>query len=84
MGVYGLASAVALSLGPYLGGELVRRVGFTATFLTATAIESAALMADGAARDVPAVAAATVPDHRDPGARHPALDRAARRAARRP
>ena len=43
MGVYGLASAVALAAGPYLGGELVRRLGFTGTFLTATAIEAGAL-----------------------------------------
>lgn len=43
MGVYGLASAVALAAGPYLGGELVRHLGFTGTFLTATAIEAGAL-----------------------------------------
>jgi MFS family permease len=43
MGVYGLASAVALAAGPYLGGELVRYLGFTGTFLTATAIEAGAL-----------------------------------------
>jgi MFS family permease len=43
MGAYGLASAVALAAGPYLGGELVSRAGFTATFLVATAIEVAAL-----------------------------------------
>ena len=36
MGVYGLASAVALAVGPYLGGELVRRLGFARTFLMAT------------------------------------------------
>ena len=40
MGVYGLASAVALAVGPYLGGELVRRLGFTRTFLVATGIEA--------------------------------------------
>jgi MFS family permease len=44
MGVFGLASAVALAAGPYLGGELVRRVGFTATFLVATTIEAGALV----------------------------------------
>ena len=44
MGTFGLASAAALAAGPYLGGELVRGVGFTATFLVATAIESAALV----------------------------------------
>ena len=43
MGVYGLASAVALAVGPYLGGELVRRLGFTRTFLVATGIEAGAL-----------------------------------------
>jgi MFS family permease len=43
MGVYGLASAVALSLGPFAGGELVRAVGFTRTFLISTAIGVAAL-----------------------------------------
>lgn len=44
MGAYGLASAVALAIGPYLGGELVRRLGFTATFLVATAVEAGALL----------------------------------------
>jgi predicted MFS family arabinose efflux permease len=44
MGAYGLASAVALAIGPYLGGELVRRAGFSATFLVATAIEAGALL----------------------------------------
>ena len=44
MGAYGLASAVALSVGPYLGGELTRREGFTATFLVATAMEAGALL----------------------------------------
>lgn len=43
MGIYSLASAVALAAGPYVGGELVRRIGFTATFLVATAIEAVAL-----------------------------------------
>jgi len=43
MGVYGLASAVALAVGPYAGGELVPRLGFTRTFLVATAIEAVAL-----------------------------------------
>jgi MFS family permease len=43
MGVYGLASAAALAVGPYVGGELVRRLGFTWTFLVATAIEAGAL-----------------------------------------
>ena len=28
MGIYGLASAVALAVGPYAGGELVHRFGF--------------------------------------------------------
>jgi MFS family permease len=44
MGAYGLASAVALAAGPYVGGELARRAGFTPTFLVATAIEIAALL----------------------------------------
>ena len=44
MGTYGLASAAALAVGPYLGGELARRLGFTATFLVATAIEAGALL----------------------------------------
>jgi MFS family permease len=43
MGVYGLASAAALAVGPYLGAELVRGAGFSVTFLAATAIEIAAL-----------------------------------------
>ena len=43
MGAYGLASAVALAVGPYLGAELVRGAGFSVTFLVATAIEIAAL-----------------------------------------
>ncbi len=43
MGAYGLASAVALAVGPYVGGELVRGAGFPATFLVATVIELAAL-----------------------------------------
>jgi MFS family permease len=43
MGVYGLASAVALAVGPFAGGELVHRIGFVPTFLVATAIEVAAL-----------------------------------------
>src|SRR5262249_3103248 len=40
MGMYSLASAVALALGPYLGGVLVRRLSFTSIFLVATAIEA--------------------------------------------
>jgi MFS family permease len=44
MGAYGLASAVALAVGPYLGAALVRRAGFTATFLVATVIELGALL----------------------------------------
>jgi MFS family permease len=43
MGVYGLASAVALAVGPYAGGEFVRRLGFGPTFFAATAIEAVAL-----------------------------------------
>ena len=43
MGLYGLASAVALAVGPYAGGEFVRRLGFGPTFLVATAIEAVAL-----------------------------------------
>ena len=43
MGTFGLASALALAVGPYLGGELVRSVGFAPTFLVATAIEGLAL-----------------------------------------
>lgn len=43
MGVYGLASAAALAVGPFLGGELAHRWGFRSTFLIATAIEAAAL-----------------------------------------
>src|SRR5262249_58676772 len=43
MGLYGLASAAALAAGPYLGGELVRTLGFTLTFLVAATIEGAAL-----------------------------------------
>jgi MFS family permease len=44
MGVFGLASAVALAVGPYVGDELVRGAGFGATFLVAAAIEGAALV----------------------------------------
>jgi MFS family permease len=44
MGAYGLASAAALAVGPYVGGELVRTAGFTATFVTAAAIEGLALV----------------------------------------
>jgi MFS family permease len=44
MGIYGLASAAALTVGPYAGGELMRRGGFAATFLASTAIEGAALL----------------------------------------
>ena len=44
MGTYGLASAVALAAGPYLGGELVRRTSFTATFFVATVIEAGAFL----------------------------------------
>jgi MFS family permease len=43
MGLFGLASAVALAVGPFAGGELVRRVGFVPTFLAATGIEVLAL-----------------------------------------
>jgi MFS family permease len=43
MGLYGLAPAVALAVGPYAGGEFVRRLGFGSTFLVATAIEAVAL-----------------------------------------
>src|SRR5262249_33016144 len=43
MGVYSLASAVGLALGPYLGGTLVRRMSFTSIFFVATAIEAGAL-----------------------------------------
>jgi len=44
MGVYSLASAVALALGPYLGGVLVPRLSFTSIFLVATAIEVGAFL----------------------------------------
>ena len=43
MGLFGLASALALAVGPVLGGELVRAAGFVPTFLAATAIEGLAL-----------------------------------------
>jgi MFS family permease len=44
MGVYSLASAVGLALGPYLGGALVLRMSFTSIFLIATAIEAVAFL----------------------------------------
>jgi hypothetical protein len=44
MGVYSLASAAALALGPYLGGALLRRMSFTSIFLVATSIEAVALV----------------------------------------
>jgi MFS family permease len=44
MGVYSLASAVALGLGPYLGGALVHRLTFTSIFLIATVIEAVAFL----------------------------------------
>src|SRR5262249_59373399 len=44
MGMYSLASAVALALGPYLGGVLVPRLSFTSIFLVATAIEVGAFL----------------------------------------
>src|SRR5262249_15420047 len=44
MGVYSLASAVGLALGPYLGGALVLRMSFTSIFLVATAIEAVAFL----------------------------------------
>jgi MFS family permease len=44
MGAYSLASAVALALGPYLGGVLVRRLSFTAIFLIAAGIEAVAFL----------------------------------------
>jgi MFS family permease len=43
MGVFGLASGLALALGPYLGIELSRRLGFGVTFLAAAALEGLAL-----------------------------------------
>ena len=59
MGAYSLASSVALALGPYLGGALVRRLSFTAIFLIAAGIEAVALLL-----------AWTLPETR-PGAPHP-------------
>jgi MFS family permease len=44
MGVYSLASAVGLALGPYVGGALMRRLSFTSIFLVATIIEAAAFL----------------------------------------
>ncbi len=44
MGIYSLASAVGLALGPYLGGVLVGRLSFTAIFLVATTIEAVAFL----------------------------------------
>ena len=73
MGVYGLASAVALAVGPYLGGELVRRLGFTGTFLVATAIEAGAL-----------ALAWTLPETRPAGGLAPAPVDGAGRAGARP
>lgn len=43
MGVFGLATAVGLAGGPYLGIELVRRAGFRSTFLLAALLEALAL-----------------------------------------
>ncbi len=43
MGLFGLASALGLALGPYLGVELERRTGFAGIFGTATAVEALAL-----------------------------------------
>jgi multidrug resistance protein len=43
MGVFGLAQAVGLAAGPYLGAALVQRAGFPVTFLAAATIEGAAL-----------------------------------------
>ena len=61
MGVYSLASAVGLALGPYLGGALVHRMSFTAIFLVATSIEAAAFLL-----------AWTLPETRPaPGVHHP-------------
>jgi len=57
MGIYGLASAVALAVGPYAGGELVHRFGFVSTFLAAIAIEALAL---GLAWTLPETRPATV------------------------
>ena len=57
MGIYGLASAVALAVGPYAGGELVHRFGFVSTFLAAMAIEALAL---GLAWTLPETRPATV------------------------
>jgi MFS family permease len=43
MGLFGLAPAVGLAVGPYAGGELVRALSFGPTFLVAAAIEAVAL-----------------------------------------
>jgi MFS family permease len=58
MGLFGLASGLALALGPYLGIELTRRAGFLATFLVAAALEGGAL-----------ALAWTLPETRAPGGR---------------
>jgi MFS family permease len=43
MGLFGLAPAVGLAVGPFLGGEMVRVLGFGPTFATTAAIEAVAL-----------------------------------------
>ena len=81
MGVYSLASAVGLALGPYLGGALVPRLSFTAIFLVATTIEAAAFVLAWTLPETrPAahhVAPASVVD--DPPSRARALERFGRR-----
>jgi MFS family permease len=43
LGAYGLTTSIGLAVAPFLGVELSRRAGFTATFLTAAALATAAV-----------------------------------------
>jgi MFS family permease len=71
MGAYGLASAVALAVGPYLGAALVRRAGFTTTFLVATVIELGALLLAWTLPETRPVAGSTATGAPAPGASTP-------------
>ncbi len=67
MGLFGLASALALAVGPYVGGELVRGRGFTTTFLVAAAIEGVALALALALPETRPIVARAPPPPAEPG-----------------
>lgn len=79
MGWFGLASAVGLAVGPYLGAVLVRALGFAPTFAVAAAIEAVALALAWQLPETRPAGPDGVRAGAEPPAGHPGRTRLARR-----